>query len=81
MTDIERRDVLSLASAYESLIAGWEGQEGRCADLMDQSDVPRRIRRLRPGTTSDYLEAERARIARFRRDMAFLERRRIAESA
>jgi hypothetical protein len=83
LTDIERRDVLSLASAYESLIAWCEGQEGRCAELVDQSDVPRRIRRLRPGTseTSDYLEAERARIARFRRDMAFLERRRIAESA
>jgi hypothetical protein len=86
LSQIERREVMSLASAYESLIAWVEGQafprpepaeraEPRGLDVL----VPRVPRD--PNEMAEYLRAERARVVRFRQEMAFLDRRRVAESA
>ncbi len=70
LSEVERREMLSLVSAYEDLITWAEGQT-----------LPRFERAARDqNQATDYLRAERARVARFRHDMAFLDRRRNAES-
>jgi hypothetical protein len=87
LSQIERREVLSLASAYENLITWAEGQafpraepaertELRALDALASPRVPRD-----PGEMIEFLRAERARVQRFRQEMAFLDRRRVAESA
>jgi hypothetical protein len=69
LSEVERREMLSLVSAYEDLITWAEGQTH-----------PRFERIARDqNQESEYLRAERARVARFRQDMAFLDRRRNAE--
>jgi hypothetical protein len=87
LTEFERREVLSLVSGYEALIT-W-GEELLC----DESELPKRTesdgsavvvrsrKSPRKPIGPDYLQAERARVARFRQEMGFLERRRIAETA
>jgi len=71
LTEIERREVLALVSAYDDLIT-WAAQQTN-----PRFDVAEREQ----NHAAEYLQAERARVARFRRDMAFLEKRRIAENA
>jgi hypothetical protein len=81
LTEVERREVLSLVSSYEALIAWVEGQSGQHGDA-DGSDLVVAIRkppRDARGTT-EYLRSERARLTRFRQDMGFLDRRRAAET-
>lgn len=58
LTEVERREVLSMISGYDNLIS-WGEQVAQ-------------------GEAIDDLKAERARIGRFRQDMGFLARRRIA---
>lgn len=82
LTEVERRETLSLVAAYENLIA-W--CEGHLSDGFEQANGTSghdgRVRsRLDPNGGPDVLEAERARLARYRRDMAFLDRRRGAEA-
>jgi hypothetical protein len=60
LTEVERREVLSLLAGYDNLIA-W----GEDAARGQRDDV-------------EFLKAERARVSRFRQEMGFLERRRIA---
>jgi hypothetical protein len=86
LSQIERREVMSLASAYESLIAWVEGQALPRADSAERTELrglevlaPRVPRE--PNEMVEYLRAERARVVRFRQEMAFLDRRRVAESA
>jgi hypothetical protein len=62
LTEMERRAVLSMLSGYENLIS-W-------GERMDAWQQQREA--------SDYLNAERVRIARFRQEMGFLEKRRLA---
>lgn len=60
LTELERREVASMVSGYESLILwGEAGVNGN-------------------REAADYLKAERTRLGRFRQEMGFLERRRIA---
>ena len=76
----------SLVSGYEALIT-W-GEELTCHgfDLVERTepggdlDRPSRKPPRNPQGAADYLKAERARVARFRQDMGFLDRRRIAEA-
>ena len=75
LTEVERRDVLSLVSAYENLIT-WAEEQTHEPFII----VPRRPSVDPVNETAEYLKAERARVARFHRDLAFLERRR-AETA
>jgi len=70
ITEVERREVLALVSAYDELIAWAERQAGPRFDVAARDQTQ----------ATEYLQAERARVARFRNDMAFLEKRRIGAS-
>jgi hypothetical protein len=67
LTEIERRDVLAIVAGYENLIT-WSEEMARRSSL-----PPQKLHEA-----LDYLRAERARAGRFRQEMGFLERRRIA---
>jgi hypothetical protein len=87
LTEVERREVLSMVSAYERLI-GWAEQDAsgsaRITDRIEQAgdalplppadELP--VARLPRSQAIDYLQAERARVCRFRQEMGFLDRRR-----
>lgn len=86
LTEIERRQVLSLVGGYENLVAWAEahtadgqrpaarGDDSTSADFLDT------VRRAREQTDpAEFLRLERTRLAQFRRDMRFLERRRAAD--
>jgi hypothetical protein len=86
LTEVERREVLSLVTGYETLISWAEGLARPESDLAERTE-PRgdadglaRTARRNSLSTSDYLKEERSRIARFRQEMGFLDRRRIAET-
>jgi hypothetical protein len=64
LTDLERREVLSLMSGYESLISWSEGIVQGRNQSQEMREAP------------EFLKAERTRLDRFRGDMSFLERRR-----
>jgi hypothetical protein len=67
LTEIERREVLAIVSSYENLIT-WSEEFARRPGL-----PPQKVHE-----TFEYLRAERARVGRFRQEMGFLERRRVA---
>ena len=67
LTDVERREVLAMVSAYENLIAWSEGLTSTIRPVTMADD------RFTP---ADYLGTERERIERFRHELRFLERRR-----
>jgi hypothetical protein len=86
LTEIERREVLSIVAGYESLIS-W-GEQALCGsnvvasrlqpvgeDLVVQPPGGQRG----PREALGYLGAERARVTRFRQEMGFLEKRRSAQ--
>src|SRR5262245_27600566 len=66
LSELERREVLSIASGYENLIS-WS--EGMVAGALESQEV------------TEYLKAERARLERFRGEMSFLENRRGVDGA
>lgn len=68
LTEVERRELLSILSGYEKLITWGERVTHQGAD----HDLPREA--------PEYLDAERARVIRFREEMGFLERRVAASS-
>lgn len=68
LTEVERRELLSILSGYEKLITWGERLTVQGAD------------HALPRETPDYLSAERARVNRFREEMGFLERRVAASS-
>lgn len=83
LTEVERREVLALASGYDSLIT-WAEQmasgQMELAALLEVSGEAvggERLPRLAhsPNDAVDYLKAERTRVARFRQEMRFLTRR------
>ena len=82
LTEVERREVLSLVAGYENLI-GWAeqmaGGQMELASLIQVSGGNLANQRLAYSTVSpheaaDYLKAERARVNRFRQEMRFLNR-------
>jgi len=82
LTEVERREVLSLVSGYDNLI-GWAeqmaGGQMELASLIQVSGGNLANQRLAYSTVSpheaaDYLKAERARVNRFRQEMRFLNR-------
>ena len=86
LTEVERRELLSLVSGYEALITWGEGLTCHGLDSAEQTEPatdavmhPRKPPRNSNGS-AEYLKDEHARIARFRQEMGFLERRRIPES-
>jgi len=86
LTEVERREVLSLVSGYETLISWAEGLARPEPDLADRTEprgnleiLARSPRRHAP-STADYLREERSRLTRFRQEMGFLDRRRIEEA-
>jgi hypothetical protein len=86
LSELERREVLSLLSNYENLISWGEGITCRAlnpagpGELMSTGGgetLPARApSELREGM--EYLKAERARVARFRHETGFLDKRRSA---
>jgi hypothetical protein len=77
LTELERREVLSIASGFENLIA-WSERMVRGAGTtgpFSGESQDRNAQETREAT--EYLKAERARLDRFRGEMGFLERRRI----
>ena len=83
LTEVERREVLSLVAGYDTLI-GWAEQmasgQMELASLIEVSGGPLANQRLSLSPVSaheatDYLKAERARVTRFRQEMRFLNRR------
>ena len=68
LTELERREVLALLTAYESLVSWSEQAACRTNPLPVEEDGER-------GTRTEYLRAERAKIERFRQEMSFLEKR------
>ena len=83
LTEVERREVLALASGYDNLITWAEqmadGQMELAAllEMSGESVGGQRPPRLAgsPRDAVDYLKAERTRVARFRQEMRFLTRR------
>ena len=65
LTEVERREVLSIVSCYEDLIT-W------CESLTESPQNPSAI---------EHLKSERTRLARFRQEVGFLERRQISDIA
>jgi hypothetical protein len=83
LTEVERREVLSLVSGYDNLI-GWAeqmaGGQLELASLIEVSGGNLANQRLgyspvSAHETADFLKAERARVTRFRQEMRFLTRR------
>jgi len=70
LTELERRDVLSIAAGYDNLIS-WSEAIVNAASAAGSLN----------GEASEYLKAERARVDRFRCEIGFLERRRNLEGA
>jgi hypothetical protein len=86
VTEIERRSVVSMLAAYDNLITWSEQMVGVPAEVIAWPDpacaadgqarkLPEVWQKLRE--TTEYLNAERMRVARFRQEMAFLEKRRV----
>jgi hypothetical protein len=72
LTELERREILALLAAYEGLVSWSEQVAGRASGFAISPDSA--------GGAID-LRAERAKIDRFRQEMAFLERRRGGEGS
>ena len=86
LTEVERREVLSMVSGYEALITWSEGLLCHGFDAAERTEpdgdaaIHSRKPPRHPLGASESLKDERARIARFRQEMGFLERRRILET-
>lgn len=84
LTEMERRELLALVSRYEDLIAWSEAACGapdtsqRPAGNSENLTIPGRTLggALARRDADDYLQAQRAQLGRFRKEMMFLERRR-----
>jgi hypothetical protein len=80
LTEIERRELLSMMSGYEDLITWAEDvAQGNGNSPGEAAAAESRTLRRTPldGRPREYLKAERERLSRVRKDMGFLERRQI----
>ena len=88
VTEVERREMLSMLAGYERLISWAEQNACGSAGVADRVEpAGGRIAMQPPADVAivpqrceakDYLSAERTRVGRFRQEMSFLERRRSA---
>jgi hypothetical protein len=86
LTELERREVMSLLSSYENLVSWVEGVTRRAPAFAGPDSNPWGIdihppeppKETREGV--EYLKAERARIDRFRHEMGFLDKRRNGDT-
>jgi hypothetical protein len=86
LTELERREVMSLLSSYENLVSWVEGVTRRAPVFAGPDSNPWGIdihppeppKETREGV--EYLKAERARIDRFRHEMGFLDKRRNGDT-
>ena len=87
LTEVERREVLSMLAGYERLISWAEESASGAASLHDRLEAGSGSLEILPSgnlatltqprrEARDYLSAERSRVGRFRQEMTFLERRR-----
>ena len=89
LTEIEVREVLAMLANYESLVAWGEKVTANLPEPGSRAtDTPVAIFQARavpsPGAGvlhegADYLKDQRAQIERFRRELAFLDKRRVPE--
>ena len=81
MTDVERRELLSLVAAHDQLIAIVERGALRGLDPAERNESggtgPRTVSSSASPDADEVVSVERVRIARFRQDMPFLDRRRV----
>ncbi len=82
LTEVERRELLSIVSGYEKLISWGERVTRHGIDPAESSEPASGTAVGHPRLLSrdldqapEYLNAERARVLRFREEMGFLERR------
>jgi hypothetical protein len=91
VTEVERRELLSMIAGYDHLISWTEAMTGDQLELaglvgMGSGDAMgsgqgKLSRTLRvPPDAAEFLKAERARIERLRQDLRFLEKRRSPQS-
>ena len=84
LTEIEVREVLAMLANYESLVSWGEKLIGNSADFAGRGDNnPVAIFQARNSMAgshdaADYLKEQRAQIDRFRRELGFLEKQRLA---
>jgi hypothetical protein len=87
LTELERREVMSLLASYENLVSWVEAVTRRAPVLAGPGELnpwgidihsPEPPQGVREGM--EYLKAERARIDRFRHEMGFLDKRRNGET-
>jgi hypothetical protein len=82
LTELERREVLSMLSGYANLIS-WSERMVRGANpsgpVLAESQARHLPQEMREAT--EYLKAERVRLDRFRGEMGFLERRHNGDGA
>jgi len=76
LTELERREILSLTSGYENLIGWGEAMVRGALTGQVVQDSQGRNGPQEMGEATEYLKAERARLDRFRGEMGFLDRRR-----
>lgn len=82
LTELERREVLSLVSGYANLISWGErmvrgtGLTGPLVAECQGRNLPQEMREA-----TEYLKTERVRLDRFRGEMSFLERRHNGDGA
>jgi len=89
LTEIEVREVLAMLANYESLVAWGEKVTANLPEPGSRAtDTPVAIFQARAVPSSgagvlheaaDYLKDQRAQIERFRRELAFLDKRRVPE--
>jgi hypothetical protein len=87
LTELERREVMSLLSSYENLVSWVEGVTRRAPAFAGPGELnpwgidihaTEPLKEAREGV--EYVKAERARIERFRHEMGFLDRRRNGDT-
>jgi hypothetical protein len=85
LTEIEVREVLAMLANYESLVAWGEKVAGTSADFGSRAATDNSVAFFSPRASSngsheaaEYLKDQRAQVERFRRELGFLEKQRIA---
>jgi hypothetical protein len=81
LTDLERREILSILSAYGDLISWSEGMVRRALTVPPGADGRARNLPQDMREAAEYLTNERVRLDRIRGEVSFLQRRRNGETA
>ena len=86
LTEIEVREVLAMLANYETLVAWGEKLTGNATEFGGRSGNDNAVAIFQARSASmgsheaaEYLKGQRAQIDRFRRELGFLEKQRVAE--